>query len=131
LARGLKLVNGDKATSVNAIALADVEGRQIDARDVHLKTWKRLVRSGRVQDLRFAPLTLGAGEEFYLLFEGDVAALPPDVLTRGNYLVLNLPGLLDRKLLAWAQSFDGSFQVQSLGLINDDPIASKRAKRRR
>jgi hypothetical protein len=124
-ARGLKLVNSDVPTTVNAIAFADVEDAKIQARKANLKTWNKLVRKGRVHTLRLEPVTLGAGEEFYLLLEGDVRSLPPDVLRRGNYLVFDFPGLLDRKLLAWARSSDGKFLVQSLGLINDDPITSK------
>lgn len=131
LARGIKLVNSDKPTTLNAIALADVEGLGIDAGDLLLETWKRLMREGRVHELRLAPFKLGAREEFYLLFEGDVGALPPDVLTRGNYLVLDFPGLLDREIFVWAKSFDGDFLVRSLGLINDEPIASRTSNHKR
>jgi hypothetical protein len=125
LARGLKLVNSGTPTTLSAILFADVEGAQIQARDVHAKTWQRLVRQGRVQDVRIAPFTLGPGDEFYVLFEGDVTALPADVLARGNYVVVRVPGLLDRKILASARSADANFLVQSFGLINDDPITSR------
>lgn len=125
-ARGLKLVNSDTPTTLHAIAFADVEKGGMHARQVHAKTWERLVRQGRVQNVPIPPFTLRPGDEFLVLFEGDVSALPADVLARGNYTVVRAPGLLDRKIFAAARSSDGNFLVQSFGLINDDPITGRR-----
>lgn len=123
--RGLKLVNSDKATRVTGIAFADVEGLGIGAREVLLATWDRLMREARVHELSFTPFELGAFEEFYLVFEGGLDALPRDVRARGNYMLLDFPGLLDREIFAWARGIDGDFVVQSMGLINDEPIVGR------
>jgi hypothetical protein len=122
VARGLKLVNSDTPTRVDGIGFADVEGLGIDAPDVLRRTWEELVRLGRTQELSFTPFALGAGEAFYLVFEGDLDSLPREVRERGNYLLLDFPGLLDREIFAWARSNDGRFAVQSFGLVNDEPI---------
>jgi hypothetical protein len=47
-------------------------------------------RPGAGRELR--PALQDAGDEFYVLFEGDVTALPADVLARGNYVVVRAPG---------------------------------------
>ncbi|MBL8703014.1 MAG: hypothetical protein JNK67_31815 [Alphaproteobacteria bacterium] len=122
VARGLKLVNSDTPTHVGGIGFADVEGLGIDAPDVLRRTWEELVRLGRTHELSFTPFEFGAGEEFYLVFEGDLDSLPREVRARGNYLLLDFPGLLDREIFAWARSDDGRFAVQSFGLVNDEPI---------
>lgn len=126
IARGLRLTNSDAPVEIRSVLVANIDGLDIDLDDFTRETIARLTRLGLVTRLDFAPLRLGANEEFILVFEGDIDDLPRASLAEGRFRVFDLAGLLDHKLLAFADTVGEFAAVGAFALINEDPILGRR-----
>lgn len=122
VARGLRIINGDTPVQINALLAASTKNINLQPSDVHNGVIDRLDQYRLVHRFPIRPISLKPGEEFIVIFEGDLKAIPRDVLQDGHYLVVNAPGLLDGELLVSAETSSNSAAVDVYALLNDDPI---------
>ncbi|MHB1035549.1 MAG: PEP-CTERM sorting domain-containing protein [Pirellulales bacterium] len=118
LARGIRLVGADVKSFVSNLMLGEVNDRNLALGDLNRSMLDRLVRDQTVQPIsRFNDRWMAPGEDFILVLEGSENDLPREVLSKGNYLLLNRPDLLDKQLFLFAQSKTDEATIGTYGLV--------------
>ena len=122
LARGVRLVAPDVASHLVTLALAPVGGRDLMLQDLtrglvtELQREKQLIPIPELSELHLEP-----GDDFILVLEGSENGLPPDVLEKGNFLILNRPELMEEELFVAAQSMTDEAEVGTFALLGVPP----------
>jgi len=117
IGRGIRLVNSLSTPSeVVELALANVEGMNLQLADLNHDTMQQLVKDERLEFIPIDPLTMDDGEQMLLLFEGESGNFP------GSVLPLNRPDLLNTELFVYAKSQIGEVIVGNYALVGRDPI---------
>ena len=118
-AAGFQLLNSDLATRVTEVGFAPIAGLGLTGADLGSELLGRLRSLGLLEEVPdFEPIELGAGEEFVFVLEGERADLPPELVARGNYAILNRPELMDGELLAYAITQGANGTVVAFSLLN-------------
>jgi len=121
LNRGFRIVAPDSDVTLTIIeyAPADQAGLRLD--ELGSEMLRDLRASGALRTVTIPPRTLAPGEEFIVVLDGDPADLPRDMVIRGNYVVVNDPGVAEGGYFTHVPSAcspDGS--ISSFTWLDDD-----------
>jgi hypothetical protein len=121
-ARGIRLENSDVASLITNLGVAVVDDQNLTLDDLNRQTLNRLIQSERFEQLDIGTIQLAPASEFYLVFQGMQEDLPPEVLQRGNYRLLNRPDLLNKELFLFAETRAGEVIVGNYSLLGTPVI---------
>jgi len=112
-------------TTISALKYADVTGMGLSLSNLNGYGLAQLQSNNLVTAVtNFGVHTLGSGQRFVVLLQGGSEGLPPDVLTNGNFLIMNRPDLLTKELfLAWT-STNSQCSVENFAFVGEPPMAT-------
>jgi hypothetical protein len=125
-AQGFMIVPTDAPqTTIANLQFAEVTGMGIAISNLNAQGFAQLQASNLVTTVtNFGVHTLGPGQPFVVLLQGGAGCLPYDVVTNGNYIVLNRPDLLTKEVfLAW-QSSNPENTVGNYSLMGEPPVVN-------
>ena len=119
LARGIRLAAPrDTPALVSELIVAPVEDLGLMLADLNGDTLRELIGKQIAEPIeQFEVRQLQEGDDFFLIFEGSENDLPPEMLEKGNFLILDRPDLLDRELFLSAKSMAGEAEVGTYALV--------------
>ncbi len=124
MARGIRLAAPDVATHVGNVALAPVGDMNLMLEDLNRDLVTELQRGKALIPIpELSKLHLDPHEDWIIVLSGNENDLPPDVLKKGNFLILNRPDLLEGELFAMAQSMTEEAEVATFALMGVPPNA--------
>src|SRR5690606_38039315 len=116
LNHGFRIVGPDDlTTSISEVSIAKLGGLGLNRlEDLSNETLEMLRTTGQLETIPLAaPLIIAPGEDYVFVFDGERSDLPSELLSRGNFMLLNRPDLVDEELFLFARSTN----VRSYGVI--------------
>jgi len=119
------LASGAPQSVVSQLQWANVTGLGLVLSNLNQTGLQQLAAAGMVNTVtNFGVYTLGPYQRFALVLQGTTNDLPPDVLTNGNYFIMNRPDLVTQELfLAWQTTNSGSV-CENFALLGQPSLGS-------
>lgn len=124
-ARGFVLQLPSPNVLVHSLKLADVSDMPLGLSDLNGKTMTALQQKGRLIEVADFKKQQLKEQEFFIVLQGKEGDLPDDIRTKGNFLILNRPDLLDKDLFVFVQSETPDAVIGNYALIGNRPIVGK------
>ena len=126
-ARGFVIQASDVTSVVDRLSIAVVDGMNLQLPALNGPTMTKLAQQKLLQTFKeFGAYKLGPGEELYVILKGTESDLPDEIRTRGNYILLNRPDLLDKELFVYTRSrtVTDDILVGNYALLGRKPITN-------
>ncbi len=110
-------------TVLSGLKLADVTGMGLSLSNLNSAELSLLQASNRVLSVtNFGVHTLGSRGRFIVALQGSAACMPSDVISNGNYVILNRPDLLGKELFVTVQSTNAENNVENFAMVGEPPV---------
>lgn len=126
-AKGFRIVGPDDlTTTISEVSFAPIADLNISRlEDLSSATLEELRTLGRLETvLLSSPITIGPGDDFVFVLDGERSDLPADLLGQGNFQLLDRPDLADEELFVFADTGSvRTFSVINSGVFVPEPSA--------